>query len=82
MVESSFGTRGMLYEINLKIELSSSKTKDIYVLEEMKPFIKKYPTLPIKFIYGICLSLSPRAFGLSSLLALIGEYHQWDEAHD
>lgn len=29
----------------------------------------------------IYLSLSLRAFGLSSLLALIGEYHQWDEAH-
>ena len=41
MVESSFGSKGMLYEINLKIELSPSKIKDTYVLEEFKPFIKK-----------------------------------------
>ena len=41
MVESSFGSKGMLYEINLKIELSPSKIKDTYVLEEIKPFIKK-----------------------------------------
>ena len=41
MVGPSFGSKGILYEINLKIELSPSKIKDTYVLEEFKPFIKK-----------------------------------------